>query len=338
LSYQQSIDAGLERAYAKAPLVPVDLNDLRLVVLSDLHRAAGDYADDFLACREAYRAALGYYQAMGCILAVLGDVEDLWKCRPSEVVAQHAASISAERPFLDAGHYWRFFGNHDDHWRVTSEVQRYLNPLLGSVGILESLRLEVKHNGARLGEVVLVHGHQGTVLGDRYGWLSHWVVHYLWRPIQRLTDLRTTTPATDWRLARRHELAMYNWAVRKPGVLVIAGHTHHPIFPSPSRYEVLTALYEDLRHQPEAIESEEMEQLEADLAFARSQEEPCFINTGCCSFSDGSCTGIEIVSGDARLVRWRMREDRPQREVLDSAPLAQLLADVAPEGKPISIP
>lgn len=90
--------------------------------------------------------------------------------------------------------------------------------------------------------------------------------------------------------------------------------------------------------QPRAFESEAMKQLEADMAFARSQEEPCFINTGCRSFSDGSCTGIEIVSGDARLVRWRMMEDRPQREVLDSAPLAQLLADVAPEGRPISIP
>jgi hypothetical protein len=126
--------------------------------------------------------------------------------------------------------------------------------------------------------------------------------------------------------------------VRKPGVLVIAGHTHYPIFPSPSRFELLTTLYDDLRHRPDALENEEIEKLEADLAFARSQEEPCFINTGCCSFSDGSCTGIEIVSGDARLVRWQVREGRPQREVLDSALLAQLLTDVAPEGKPISIP
>jgi UDP-2,3-diacylglucosamine pyrophosphatase LpxH len=334
MSYQQNINAGLDRAYAHAPLVPIDISDLRLAVLSDLHRGAGDGADDFLACKAVYRAALEHYQAAGRVLAVLGDVEDLWECRPSEVVAEYAASLQAEKPFLDVGRYWRFLGNHDEDWHVQTEVHRYLDPLLGRVGILEALRLEVTDRNKRLGEVFLVHGHQGTAWGDRYGWLSHWVVHYLWRPIQRLTKLRRTTPATDWRLARKHELAMYNWAVQKPGVLVIAGHTHHPVFPSPARFEQLIATYDDLRHQPEAYESEVLERFEADLAFAQSQEQPCFINTGCCSFSDGSCTGIEIDSGDARLVRWRMNGGRPERKVLASARLKRLLADIAAPGLP----
>lgn len=338
MSFQQNINAGLDRAYAHAPLVPIEICDLRLAVLSDLHRGAGDGADDFLACKDAYRAALEHYQAADCILAVLGDVEDLWECRPSEVIAEHPGSIGAEKGFLDLGRYWRFFGNHDDHWRVPSEVRRYLDPLLGRVGILESLRLEVMEGSSRLGEVFLVHGHQGTAWGDRYGPLSHWVVHYLWRPIQRLTKLRRTTPATDWRLARKHERAMYNWTVQKPGVLVIAGHTHHPVFPSPERFEQLAATYDDLRHQPEAYESEVLELIEADLAFARSQEQPCYLNSGCCSFSDGSLTAIEITAGTIRLVRWRMAGLHPQREVLASARLKRLMADVAPPGLPVAAP
>jgi len=334
MSYQQNIDAGLDRAYAHAPSVPIEVSDLHLAVLSDLHRGAGDGADDFLACKEVYRAALEHYQAAGCVLAVLGDVEDLWECRPSEVVAEYADSLRAEKPFLDVGRYWRFLGNHDEDWHLQAEVERYLDPLLGSVGVLEALRLEVIHRNKRLGEVFLVHGHQGTAWGDRYGWLSHWVVRYLWRPIQRLTKIRRTTPASDWRLARKHELAMYNWAVRQPGVLVIAGHTHHPIFPSPARFEQLTATYDELRHQPEAYESEVLERIEADLAFARSQEQPCFINTGCCSFSDGSCTGIEITADHIRLVRWRQVGRRARRVVLASGSLKQMLRDVAPVGEP----
>lgn len=338
MSYQRTINAGLDRAYAHAPLVPIEVSDLRLAVLSDLHRGAGDGADDFLACKAAYRAALEHYQAAGCVLAVLGDAEDLWECRPSEVVAEHADSLRAEKPFLDSGRYWRFLGNHDEDWHLQAEVQRYLNPLLGRVGVLEALRLEVIDRNKRLGEVFLVHGHQGTAWGDRYGWLSHWVVHYLWRPIQRLTRIRRTTPATDWRLARKHELAMYNWAVRQPGVLAIAGHTHHPIFPSPARFEQLTATYDELRHQPEVYESEVLERIEADLAFARSQEQPCYMNTGCCSFSDGSLTGIEVAAGAIRLVRWREVKERARREVLASATLKRILAEVAAPGLPAAVP
>ena len=127
---------------------------------------------------------------------------------------------------------------------------------------------------------------------------------------------------------------MYNWAARQPGLLVIAGHTHHPVFPSPARYEQLAATYDELRHQPEVFDSEVLERIEADLAFARSQEQPCFINAGCCSFSDGSCTAIEIAADHIRLVRWHVTGRRAQREVLAAGSLKQMLRDVAPVGKP----
>ncbi len=125
-----------------------------------------------------------------------------------------------------------------------------------------------------------------------------------------------------------------DWAASQPGVLVIAGHTHHPIFPSPARFEQLTATYDELRNQPEVYESEVLERIEADLAFARSQEQPCFINTGCCSFSDGSMTAIEIDADHIRLVRWLEVGRRARREVLASGSLKQILRDVAPVGEP----
>jgi UDP-2,3-diacylglucosamine pyrophosphatase LpxH len=334
MSYQQNINAGLNRARAAAAVVPIELRDLRLAVLSDLHRGSGDNADDFRACKHNFAAAVAHYHRRHHILAILGDAEDLWECWPAEVVSKYAASIAQEKPFLDAGRYWRFFGNHDDAWQHRILVDLYLRPLLGPVELIESLRLQVMDRGNALGEIFLVHGHQGAVWEERLAWLSRRVLHYGWRPIQRLTKWKTTTPATNWRLGRKHERAIYNWAVQKEGVIVIAGHTHHPAFPSPARYEQLAATYDDLRLQPEAFDPEVVERIEADLAFAKAQEQPCYFNTGCCSFSDGSLTGIEIAGGIIRLVRWSGPKGSARREVLAAARLRKILRDVAPPKAP----
>jgi len=336
MSYQDRINAGLDRAYAAAPVVPIELGQLRLVIISDLHRGAGDDADDFRFSQHALAAALEHYQRTRWMLAVLGDAEDLWECEPAEVVAEYRASLRLEKPFLDSGRYFRFAGNHDEDWRSAALVEQYLEPILGRVGILQALRLEVMERGRRLGELFLVHGHQGTLLGERHAWVSEAVLPVLWRPIQRLLNIKTTTPAYSWRLGRKHELAMHNWAVTRGRVIVIAGHTHHSIFPTPARYAQLSATYDDLRHQPEAYGSEELERLEADLAYAADVHQPCYFNTGCCSFSDGSLTAIEIAGGQVRLVRWRRPGVTPRRQVLASARLRQVLSEVALAGHPMS--
>jgi len=48
---------------------------------------------------------------------------------------------------------------------------------------------------------------------------------------------------------------------------------------------------------------------------------PCYFNTGCCSYSDGDVTGIEIVNGEIRLVRWPDDQGNPKAKILDSANL-----------------
>lgn len=338
MSDQPNVTAGLNLAHAAAPVLPIDLRDLRLVILSDLHRGAGDDADDFRACQGAFATALENYRRKDYILAILGDAEELWECRPEEVVAEYRTSLLLEKAFHDRGRYWRFLGNHDEAWQSPELVRQHLEPILGRVMPLEALRLQIVEGDQVLGEIFLVHGHQGTLWADRLAWFSHLALHHVWRPVQRLGNLKATTPATDWRMGRKHERAMYNWAVEKPGLVVIAGHTHHPAFPSPARSELLSATYDDLRHQPEALEPEVLEQFAADLAFARSQEQPCYMNTGCCSFSDGSLTGIEVAAGAIRLGRWREVQERARREVLASATLKRILAEVAAPGLPAAAP
>ena len=51
---------------------------------------------------------------------------------------------------------------------------------------------------------------------------------------------------------------------------------------------------------------------------------PCYFNTGCCSFSDGDITGIEIANGEIRLVRWPDDNDRHQPKILQSGNLGDI--------------
>jgi hypothetical protein len=55
---------------------------------------------------------------------------------------------------------------------------------------------------------------------------------------------------------------------------------------------------------------------------------PSYFNSGCCAYSDGSITGIEIADGEIRLVRWAAGA-APSRSLLFSASLRTVLAAVA---------
>jgi hypothetical protein len=54
-------------------------------------------------------------------------------------------------------------------------------------------------------------------------------------------------------------------------------------------------------------------------------ERPCYFNTGCCCYLDGDITGLEIVDGEIRLVRWPDHADRPKPQVLARASLGEVV-------------
>jgi UDP-2,3-diacylglucosamine pyrophosphatase LpxH len=332
--YQRQITKGLERTF-KTPshTMSKELGDLRIFVVSDLHRGVRDGADDFRKCERAYNAALAYHYAAGYTLLVLGDAEELWECRPGPVIEKYKHTFGLEAKYRRAGRYWRIWGNHDDLWADEKAVQKHL----GSVGldgpVWESLRLEVTDQGTRLGELFFVHGHQGTMASDKYGKWSRLFVRYVWRNVQRMTGWGSTTPARDWKLRQKHDAAMYRWAVSKrdQGVILFAGHTHRPVFRAESLVDQLIRkleLLEQRLDEPGALE--ERRNLEAELEWVRSgqfqtppvidMEAPCYFNTGCGSFSDGDVTGLAIADGQIQLVRWPDDADRPLPQVLNEKP------------------
>ncbi len=341
----KALDRALERARRKEP-VTLDLARDHCIIFSDQHRGARNRADDFRWAERAYNAALAKYFTMGHLLVVLGDAEELWQERPGRVIDAYRHTLELEARFHQAGRYLRIWGNHDDAWSSDVLVHLLLEPVYGNppLRVWEFLRLRVVEGEEELGMFFLVHGHQGTGPSDRWSRLARIPVRYVWRNVQRATGYGWSTPATDWRLRERHNIALYAWAVRQPGVVLIAGHTHRPVFKSKSHaaevQEELQAAEQRLAAAPDDPELREaVGNLAAELEWVRTQENqrsgpegvtemevPCYFNTGCCSFRNGHITGIEIAEGEIRLVRWPDDDNRPRARVLARASLREVLA------------
>jgi hypothetical protein len=347
--YRVRVARALDRALAQARLeepVTLDLTRDRCIIFSDQHRGARNRADDFRWAERAYNAALAKYFAMGHRLVMLGDVEELWQERAGVVIDAYRHTMELEARFHQAGRYLRLWGNHDDAWSSRALVHLYLDPVYGGprLRVWEQLLVRVVEGERELGTLFLVHGHQGTGTSDRWSRLARIPVRYVWRNVQRATGYGWSTPATDWLLRARHNVALYSWAVRQPGLVLIAGHTHRPVFKSKAHadqvQEELEAAERRLAAAPDDPRlRESVGDLAAELEWVRSQgsqrsgpegvtemEVPCYFNTGCCSFRNGHITGIEIADGEIRLVRWPDDDNRPQARILARTSMREVLA------------
>lgn len=325
----------------------IGIKKLKLIAFSDHHRGQNDGADDFRPCKTAYHAALGYYLETGFTLYLLGDVEELWECRPKKPIVTYRDTLELEKQFARSGRYKRLWGNHDDEWQYPFQVKRFLKNYITRDGdipaIDEGVILTVTSKGKPLGDLFFVHGHQGTLESERFAWLSRLAIRFVWRPFQRLTKIKTPTPIRDFTLRLEEELALHSWANQQTGLVLISGHTHHPVFSSLSHEGRLKSEVEELRQRLEASkEPTERQRLqniisaksaELNWVLARSngvaleiprEQKPCYFNTGCCCFSDGDITGIEIEDGQIRLVRWPDDEGNPRKKILQEADLREI--------------
>ncbi len=189
-----------------------------------------------------------------------------------------------------------------------------------------------------LGEILMIHGHQGTQNEVEKNWLPKMALRYLWRPFQQMTGVSCNTPATDWEIRDERDELLYNWTSQRTRLILIAGHSHAPVFTSRShKLRLLEDVYK-MRKPLEKIPAREtrkrkaaqesLAKLSAELVWQEQKmtaaekakwereksawlekgevrdRKPCYFNTGCCSFSDAKITGIEIIDGNIRLVRW----------------------------------
>ena len=352
--YFGGIRAGLDAALKRATEQRFDPSRDRIAIFSDHHKGVGDAADDFRRCEHAYTSALGYYLEAGYRLFVLGDSEELWEEHAEEVIERYRDVLELEAQFVRRGNgLERFFGNHDDQWASRKEVAKHLGGVLGDITVREALRLTVERPGKQPGTLFFVHGHQGTAESDRWGPFSRLFVRHVWRPIQRRTGYSATTPSRSYTLRAKHDRAMFEWArTQGSGLVLIAGHTHRPVFarskPDPPPTRPIAELEEALRLANAGGDAAAAAQVRAELEYALTGRRrpdqalevspPCYFNTGCCSFPDGDITGLEIADGQIRLVRWpgNLREVclpgagvEVEKRILAREDLEQVLAAVS---------
>jgi UDP-2,3-diacylglucosamine pyrophosphatase LpxH len=310
--------------------------DGRYIIFSDQHKGARNDADDFLPCEHTYLAALDHYLAEGYTLIILGDAEELWEEKASDVMAAYENVFQSEARFYKDERYLRVYGNHDDKWRSPRQVKKYLDRFFPGIEVLDGILFEFTDEDGTTGELFLTHGHQGTLDSDALAWFSRiWLP--LYREFQILTGLGKTSPAKDACLRSDHDTKMYRWTRTQQNKLLIVGHTHRPIWSSRTHLEkLLNQLYElrqKNKENPSPATEAEIAHLKSEIKRREEKYPPCtdtiktrpsYFNTGCCRFEDGDITGIELFDGQIRLIKWTKKGDEFVRQNLEETPLSEV--------------
>jgi len=322
----KNIEAGKEK---KGLMIPFDIASQKFIVLSDQHKGAKNHADDFAICENNYLAALKYYFDQGFYLINLGDGEELWENSILAVKKHNQASFEKEKLFLQQDRFIKIFGNHDLDWGNDPAAPLILQGIYGQkVSIYEGCILKTIVGG-RAFEIYLTHGHQGDLQSDS-NWFSKFFVAKVWGPMQAVLDINPNTPANNDQLKTMHNKIMYDWSSTQKNLLLITGHTHQPVFMSLTHLERLYFLLNEAKAQNnlEAVKKIEAEMLKHKLEGGAISEfnkvTPSYFNSGCCCFSDGDITGIEIAESNIRLIRWKYINNVPTREVLEELSLQAL--------------
>ncbi len=331
---REKVHAALTKLYTASAEQPGNKNGNLIVadgkpviIFSDHHKGARNGSDDFAAAEQNYLAALEYYNSRGFYYINLGDSEELWENTIFSVMKHNTATFEKERLFADRQAYCKIIGNHDLFWKNDPFAQQFIKKMYGcELKIFEGVVLRVQKGQDYL-DVFCTHGHQGDAQSDGNAF-SKWFVSYVWGPLQAYLEMNTNSPSANTELKTLHNQMMYEWAAQQPKAILVTGHTHQPVFQSLTHLE---RLYLRLDAAKKAGDHEAIRAIEAEIPVRKlaydyvhasyASLDPSYFNTGCCCFSGGTITGIEIENGMIRLVKWSYHDGMPRRQVAEEAAL-----------------
>uniref|UniRef100_A0A7C4RU81 Calcineurin-like phosphoesterase domain-containing protein n=1 Tax=Desulfatirhabdium butyrativorans TaxID=340467 RepID=A0A7C4RU81_9BACT len=242
----------------------------KYIVMSDCHRGNGTAADEFAHNSLIYKCALEHYLAEGFTYIELGDAEELWENDAFEqIYITHTSVYDLLRRFHAPDptrtRYFKIWGNHDEDWRVNPGPLAALFP-----GIMV-------HETLTLGPFLFLHGHQvDPICSGTRARISRYFVRNVWSGLQRFGIGDPTPAAENPGRCDNIDQALYRLA-KEQNKIVIAGHTHRPVF--------------------ENLSLTERRWLEDGIATPgvrrKIKAEPVYYNTGSC-VHPRCVTGIEI--------------------------------------------
>jgi len=231
-------DKRLNEVFRSAPAIDFD-DSAKFIFFSDVHRGDNTAADDFAHNQMLYFHALKRYYDEGFTYIEIGDGDELWENAKFEDIRQaHSHIFWLMSQFYGQKRLYLIWGNHDRQRKNPKWVEQNLyhyfdersgnrEPLFPGIQIHEGLILRHVNSEKK---IHLVHGHQGQLLNDSLWWIGRFFVRNLWRPFQLIGAKDPTSPAKNYRTRQKVERQLSDWAKRN-GQLIIAGHTHRPVFP-----------------------------------------------------------------------------------------------------------
>lgn len=239
-SEPMSVSKRLTEVFNYADVIPYD-NHSKFVLMSDCHRGDGSQKDSFLNNQNLFFAALSYYYEKNFTYIELGDGDELWENRKMDgIITVHSNAFWLMSKFYEQNRLYMIYGNHDKikankQFRSNNlhsfydEGQKKSFPLLPKIHMNEGLILENKDAGHR---IHLAHGHQGDFLNDTLWRLARFLVRFIWGPLELISFKDPTSAAKNYDKKEIIERKLSHWADSN-GKMLIAGHTHRPVFPRP---------------------------------------------------------------------------------------------------------
>lgn len=265
----------ITKIFESAEEIPFD-DSSRIILMSDVHRGDGGWADDFSKNQSLYFAALTHYYNENYIYIELGDGDELWKNKKlSDIIYANSHAYWLLSKFFKEGRLYFIFGNHDmvkrDNKFVINNLYQYFDqrekkniPLFENIKLHEGLVLRHKMTDQK---ILLIHGHQVSFIDYELWRLTRFLVRYLWRPLESFGVNDPTSTSKNYDKKNAVEEKLIEWVTRESHML-IAGHTHRPRFPEVG--------------------------------------EPQYFNDGS-SVHPRCITGIEITDGNIILVKWDVK-------------------------------
>lgn len=260
----------LDKLFKQSKIIKIN-DSFKFVIMSDCHRGSGDNYDNFIRNQNIFNSALRHYYNKGFTYIELGDGDEMWEVTDyKKIVDEHLDSFKEMKKFNDDGRLIMIFGNHDMEKRKQNIFNNifatYYNKslqkkddLLKNLQVYESLVLNYKNR-----EIFMLHGHQVDFLNSTLWKLSRFLVRHIWKRLELILIKDPTSAAKNYKVTKTVEKKLQRWSI-KNNKIVIAGHTHRPIFPQ--------------------------------------NDEGLYFNDGSCIHPNG-ITCLEILNGDISLIRW----------------------------------
>lgn len=228
----------ISKVFKSAEQIPFD-DSSRIVLMSDCHRGDGTWADEFFKNQNIYFSALEQYYKKNYTYIEIGDGDELWEnSKFSDIAGIHSNIFWLMSKFYKEKRLYVIFGNHDivkkDKKFVKDNLYEYFDehekkyiPLFPKIKVHEGLILRHRTTNNK---IFLIHGHQVDYLNNDLWRLSRMLVRYLLKPLEIYGVNDPTSAAKNYDKKQKVEKKLTEWVIKEKQML-IAGHTHRPMFP-----------------------------------------------------------------------------------------------------------